>query len=335
MAGYIKRRDKSDNFTKIQNETLRNPNLSLKAKGLLGYLLSHDAKFEIRKTNIHKYSKDGYDSTNSAFKELEDNGYIKTVGSGRDEKGNFIGFDYEVDDMPIYISENQTKKEKVRLSDSEPFGIYRNGLPDAGEPLRVTHDKEEQVKEEQISITINSNPNKEEQERNLNINAETSSACVKDLFGKPIKEKPIVKSEYNGSATYKKSSKVSELHNYFKESYLTSFKEINGITDTWGAKSGAITYKIIDIIVDKTIEIKNLEAITNDEVKSAIDFFFYSIKNMRGPYFLDKFSLTNLYSNSIQVFVKIINEKNGKGPTTKQPGQRPGVSDFRFNVPTP
>lgn len=153
MAGNLKRRSRSDQYTQISNETLRSNDLSWRAKGLLCYLLSHDESFEIRKKNISNYATDGYDSTNSAFKELESKGYIRTIGTGRDSKGNFIGFDYEFDEKPIFEQKNSPDDTL------NPIGIYRNGQTATGRPLRASHDKEEQV-----SITINSNPNKNKKE---------------------------------------------------------------------------------------------------------------------------------------------------------------------------
>lgn len=146
MSGNIKKRKRENSFTQIPNETLRRPDLSWKAKGLLCYLLSNSDSFEIRKTNIHKYASDGYDSTNTAFKELESKGYIKSVGCGRDVNGNFTGYDYEVDETPIYASKTNFSEEKPHLNENEPFGNYRSGGTVTEEPQRETHDKEYKLK---------------------------------------------------------------------------------------------------------------------------------------------------------------------------------------------
>ena len=151
MAGTLKKRQRLDKYTQVSNDTLRNPNLSWKAKGLLCYLLSHDEGFEIRKRNIHMFATDGYDSTNSAFKELEENGYIRTLGTGRDEKGNFIGYDYEFDEKPVFFNNKLGSQEKNSPGDTfNPIGITRHGSPDTVHPTRKTPNKEEQYKEEQV-----------------------------------------------------------------------------------------------------------------------------------------------------------------------------------------
>lgn len=187
MAGIIKRNKKKEGFTQISNETLRTDNLSWKAKGLLCYLLSHDDDFEIRKSNIHKHATDGYDSTNSAFKELQTKGYIKETGSGRDEKGNFVGFDYEFDEKPIYLANKECFSKKNSHEDAfNPFRVSRNGLSDTGYPLRETPNKEEQV-----SIPINSNTKEEQNKEDLK-----SEHCSVDLGNSKTEMTDSQKAEY-------------------------------------------------------------------------------------------------------------------------------------------
>lgn len=181
MAGNIRRRKREDKYTQISNETLRNKNLSWKAKGLLCYLLSHDESFEIRKKNIHNDATDGYDSTNSAFKELEKNGYIKSIGTGRDDKGNFVGYDYEFDEKPVFLANKEGFEEENRLKSTfNPIGITRYGLPVTGYPLRITPNKEEQV------ITSN---NKEEQIKKYSVGS--SAKKQKKVFKKPTVEEVV------------------------------------------------------------------------------------------------------------------------------------------------
>lgn len=156
MSGTIKRK-RNGSFTQISNDTLRCKDLSWKAKGLLCYLLSNSEDYEIRKSNLHSNATDGYDSTNTAFKELESKGYIRIIGNSRDKHGNFAGYDYEVDEKPIEVNSNGIDEKNVRLNETEPFGIYRHGGTVTDEPFRQTHDKEEQYKEYQIKNNLNIN----------------------------------------------------------------------------------------------------------------------------------------------------------------------------------
>lgn len=127
MSGRIRRRVK-ENYTIIPNECIRNPLLSWKAKGLLVYLLSMDENWVVYKKDLAKRSKDGYDSTDSAFKELERNGYIVNEGQSNTDLGLFSGNDYSV------FSEPQNKP-----SDGDNQDRNRHGFPDTVNPhLRST-----------------------------------------------------------------------------------------------------------------------------------------------------------------------------------------------------
>lgn len=87
-------------FAQIPNKLLRDPNLSLKAKGLLCILISLPDDWAVYKTQLASYSKDGRDATIAAFDELIKYGYV--VGIRRhNSKGQFAGYDYVVYREPI------------------------------------------------------------------------------------------------------------------------------------------------------------------------------------------------------------------------------------------
>ncbi|ABJ73601.1 hypothetical protein LACR_2127 [Lactococcus cremoris subsp. cremoris SK11] len=75
----IKRKKAANNFTILSNEFLRDENLSLKAKGLLAYILSLPDDWKIYFEEIEKHHRDGKASLRSAWKELESNGYARTL----------------------------------------------------------------------------------------------------------------------------------------------------------------------------------------------------------------------------------------------------------------
>jgi len=74
------------NFTQIDNNNLRTPNLSFQAKGLLGYLLSFPDNWTFYLAKIVKEGPDGQFAVNSTIKELEKAGYVKRKRT-QDEKG--------------------------------------------------------------------------------------------------------------------------------------------------------------------------------------------------------------------------------------------------------
>ncbi|WKY24621.1 DnaD domain-containing protein [Lactococcus sp. bn62] len=78
MKQSIKRKRAGDNFTILNNEFLRDDNLSLKAKGLLAYILSLPDDWKIYFEEIANHHKDGEGIVKKSWKELEVNGYART-----------------------------------------------------------------------------------------------------------------------------------------------------------------------------------------------------------------------------------------------------------------
>lgn len=75
-------------FTQIPNDWLRDPQLSLKAKGLLAQLLSHSEGWSLTIGTLAKANDCGKDSVAKGVKELESAGYLKRE-QGRSDVGKF------------------------------------------------------------------------------------------------------------------------------------------------------------------------------------------------------------------------------------------------------
>ncbi|MFC2122747.1 hypothetical protein ACFLRP_03585 [Bacteroidota bacterium] len=86
-------------FVQIDKRPLSNPNLSLKAKGLLAYLLSLPNDWEIYESELISHSTDGRYSTRMAVKELIGAGHIFRKQK-YDKKGRFAGWEYLVFEQP-------------------------------------------------------------------------------------------------------------------------------------------------------------------------------------------------------------------------------------------
>lgn len=98
----ILRIEHSTKYTLISNEFLQNPNISLKAKGLLCYMLSckDDWKFSIE--GLAANNKDGISSITTALNELEELGYHKKEIIRED--GKIKEWVYYISEEPVYIS---------------------------------------------------------------------------------------------------------------------------------------------------------------------------------------------------------------------------------------
>lgn len=94
---------KNKNFTVMSNHHLQNPNLSLKAMGLMSKILSLPEDWNYSVKGLAAYCKDGYESVRTALLELESEGYLirRTI---RGERGKIAGTEYifrETPDMEV------------------------------------------------------------------------------------------------------------------------------------------------------------------------------------------------------------------------------------------
>lgn len=97
MAIY--RVHKTDNYTVMSNNHLRNRELSLKAKGLLSLMLSLPDEWDYTEMGLATLSKDGRAGVRNALKELEQLGYLVRYQSR--ENGVFSNCIYDVYEQPF------------------------------------------------------------------------------------------------------------------------------------------------------------------------------------------------------------------------------------------
>ena len=129
---------KNKNYTTISNQLFKNKGISLKAKGLMAYLLSLPNDWNLSINGIVACSKEGRGAIRNTFTELISAGYIERIQIR--DKGKFIGYDYFVFEQPkcnkptsdkcksnnsIQISKEVTKERinKNTLSKSEKFKV--------------------------------------------------------------------------------------------------------------------------------------------------------------------------------------------------------------------
>ena len=127
---------KNKNYTTISNQLFKNKGISLKAKGLMAYLLSLPRDWDLSINGIVACSKEGRGAIRNTFTELISAGYIERIQIR--DKGKFVGYDYFVFEQPksnkpttdkcksdntIQISKEVIKERinKNTLSKSEKF----------------------------------------------------------------------------------------------------------------------------------------------------------------------------------------------------------------------
>ena len=85
----------------IHNNIFKDKTISLKAKGLLAFMMSVPPDWDYSLAGLAACNKDGLVSVRSALQELEDNFYVKLT-KVRNEKGQIIDMQYDVSDEPVF-----------------------------------------------------------------------------------------------------------------------------------------------------------------------------------------------------------------------------------------
>jgi hypothetical protein len=91
-----------DHFTQIPNAWLRDPRISLQAKGLLAQLLSHNPGWKISQESLAKANGIGRDGMRSILTELTEAGYLsRSEDRLRNESGQLAGYQYTTKDPQV------------------------------------------------------------------------------------------------------------------------------------------------------------------------------------------------------------------------------------------
>ena len=107
--------EKNQNYTVMSNHHLRNPDLSLKAKGLLSQMLSLPEEWDYTLKGLSQINREGIDAIREAVRELERAGYV-TRTRVRNEKGQLGAADYVIHEFPMPpnpILENPTQGKPI------------------------------------------------------------------------------------------------------------------------------------------------------------------------------------------------------------------------------
>ena len=103
--------NKKENFTSIHNKLINDSRISLKAKGIMLYMLSKPENWKYYPKEIAKNSKDGLDSVYSGIKELIEAGYISRTRHSDGTIDYFVFEDVEENDIVDFSKKENPNRE--------------------------------------------------------------------------------------------------------------------------------------------------------------------------------------------------------------------------------
>ena len=117
--------------TQVKTEILRNPNLSMQAKGLYAYLETHSKSFKIYKSELQNHFTNGKDAVRNAFDELVTAGYLQSIRVVNSQ-GKFLGWNHILHDTAVQnkpIAENPISVNPITenpTSENPPLRLINN-----------------------------------------------------------------------------------------------------------------------------------------------------------------------------------------------------------------
>lgn len=134
--------NKNNNYTTMSNYHLRDRNLSLKAKGLLSFMLSLPDDWDYSLKGLVAICKENRDAIQSALNELKTYQYL-TINRSRDSFGRYE-YEYIIYEIPA--------KERIKSRDSPNTGFPYTDLPLPENPHQIN--TKEQI--DKIDKTVHS-----------------------------------------------------------------------------------------------------------------------------------------------------------------------------------
>lgn len=125
---------KTNSYTVMSNHHLRNPDLTLKAKGLLSLMLSLPENWDYTLKGLSCICRENVDAIRTAVWELEKAGYI-TRRQGRDEKGKMTAIEYTIYEFP------QPPKPKKPVLENPISDNPTTEIPVSENPTQLNKDR--------------------------------------------------------------------------------------------------------------------------------------------------------------------------------------------------
>jgi DnaD/phage-associated family protein len=119
--------EKTKNYTVMSNYHLKDKNLSLKAKGLLSYMLSLPDDWDYSVRGLVSCLKEGKDGIQAALHELEKYGYLKRE-QGRTANGKLSGAIYTVMEIPLTEKPHTGKPLAEKPPQLNTNGLNTDGI---------------------------------------------------------------------------------------------------------------------------------------------------------------------------------------------------------------
>ena len=191
------RAKQTKNFTQISNSALRKKELSLKARGLLAYMLSFSDEWDFSVSHIVRESGEREKSVRAALSELEAAGYVRHSPI-RSEEGKFVTVRYDVFETP------DLRAETVSDTSAETENTEQTEKHEQPKSPEKTEDTETEANSENGETPENAaNSENGEMPENAEISEKTEASSSSPRDGSPYAEKPYAEKRHAAKGGHK------------------------------------------------------------------------------------------------------------------------------------
>ena len=203
--------NKKENFTSIHNKLINDSRISLKAKGIMLYMLSKPENWKYNPKEIAKNSKDGLDSVYSGIKELIEAGYISRTRHSDGTVDYFVFEDVEENDIIDFSKKENPNWENPNRETPNRENPNREN-PNRENPNRENPDVYKRKNTNKERIIVNTELKKETSKSDIDdfINSQDKSEEYKELLFKFLKYRKKIRD------TVKTSGPIKLLLKHFK-----------------------------------------------------------------------------------------------------------------------
>lgn len=219
----IRRARRRSNFTIVNNNIINDERLSMKARGLLVYMLSKPDDWVFYETEITKAGPDGRDAIRSGIREIEQAGYLRRDPIKRDGNGKFQSKDWLLYDTP------QTENPRTENPSTEN-PTTDNPTTDNPTLLRTNSTKTNSTKTDSTKTNNNKEP-RQQQKRPSFIEA-WEKAGFGMINGYAIENLQHWVKDYNGQ----EEIVVKAIQTAAATSPRAPLKYVEGILKSWETK---------------------------------------------------------------------------------------------------
>ena len=255
--------EKIQNYTIMSNHHLQNKNLSLKAKGLLSYMLSLPKDWDYSLAGLEANCKESKTSLRTALNELKDNGYLiieKMYPNQTESKRiEYVYNIYEEPHLDPYIHKQDTENQYLDFQDVE-FNTQQNTNKQS---IKEQIDKDDKTKSSNIFEDNHNYLTIDLIDRGYILKTDSQIYYYDKLFEKLIQEHElsdllmiihyiiprVLERDFNDEY----GNKIENKYGYLKQSILNNINRLKNNELEWDDELG--WFKQLDDEIEEEIEI--------------------------------------------------------------------------------